>query len=186
MDRKSEIIQVASKLFHEKGYSAVTVRDIAQYMGIKASSLYNHIKSKQEILVEIIIQTAQKFTFGMQSIIASESNAIQKLEQIIALHIEISVENSDYLACLNNDWMHLHDHDLQEFIKMRNLYEQNLRQIIKNGIEKGEIQNLDVEVILFSILSTLRSIYLWYYKNNSIDTLILTQNITKILLKGIV
>ena len=54
-DRKTEIISVAAKLFKEKGYSAVTMRDIAQAMDIKAASLYNHIKSKQEILVLIII-----------------------------------------------------------------------------------------------------------------------------------
>ena len=49
VDRKSEIINIAAKLFKEKGYSAVTMRDIAQAMDIKAASLYNHIKYKQEI-----------------------------------------------------------------------------------------------------------------------------------------
>ena len=50
-DRKTEIINVAAQLFKEKGYSAVTMRDIAQAMDIKAASLYNHIKSKQEICI---------------------------------------------------------------------------------------------------------------------------------------
>ena len=45
--RKLEIIAIASALFKEKGYSAVTMRDIAKAMGIKAASLYNHIKNKQ-------------------------------------------------------------------------------------------------------------------------------------------
>ena len=41
--RKEEIIKTAAKLFKEKGYSAVTMRDLASEMGIKAASLYNHI-----------------------------------------------------------------------------------------------------------------------------------------------
>ena len=53
ISRKDEIIKTAAKLFKEKGYSAVTMRDIATAMGMKAASLYNHIKSKQEILKEI-------------------------------------------------------------------------------------------------------------------------------------
>ena len=57
-DRKTEIRNVSATLFKEKGYSAVTMRDIAQAMDIKAASLYNHIKSKQEILVLIIIEIA--------------------------------------------------------------------------------------------------------------------------------
>ena len=45
--RKEEIVRTAEMLFKQKGYSAVTMRDIAQAMGIKAASLYNHIQSKQ-------------------------------------------------------------------------------------------------------------------------------------------
>ena len=46
--RKQEIISKSELLFKEKGYSAVTMRDIATVMGMKAASLYNHIKSKQD------------------------------------------------------------------------------------------------------------------------------------------
>jgi len=56
--RKEEILRVAAKLFKEKGYSAVTMRDLAKAMGIKAASLYNHINVKQEILKTIIISLA--------------------------------------------------------------------------------------------------------------------------------
>ena len=48
--RKEEIIVTAAKLFKEKGFSAVTMRDIAKSVGIKAASLYNHINSKEELL----------------------------------------------------------------------------------------------------------------------------------------
>ena len=61
-DRKSEIVTISAQLFKEKGYSAVTMRDIAQAIDIKAASLYNHIKSKQEILVLMIIQIAEEYT----------------------------------------------------------------------------------------------------------------------------
>ncbi|TDI68762.1 MAG: TetR/AcrR family transcriptional regulator, partial [Bacteroidetes bacterium] len=60
--RKEEIIDVASQLFKEKGYSAVSVRDIALAMGMKAASLYNHIESKQEILSILILELARNFT----------------------------------------------------------------------------------------------------------------------------
>ena len=107
VDRKSEIINIAAKLFKEKGYSAVTMRDIAQAMDIKAASLYNHIKSKQEILVLIVIEIAEEFTNGINQIVSSEISAIQKIEKVIQLHIDITLRNSEALACLNNDWMHL-------------------------------------------------------------------------------
>ncbi len=184
-DRKIEIITVAAKLFKEKGYSAVTMRDIAQAMDIKAASLYNHIKSKQEILVLIIIEIAEEFTRTMDEVVSSEESTIKKIEKIIQLHIDITLLDANALACLNNDWMHLADEQLIYFVKMREDYEEKFRAIIKKGIADGEIKNLNLEVIIFSTLSTLRTLYLWYGKKKSPDPIVLKSNMIQVLLKGI-
>ena len=91
--RKEEIIRVAAELFKEKGYSAVTMRDLAKAMGIKAASLYNHINSKQDILNTIIISLAKDFTDGMQLIQSSQNSCLDKLKLIIELHVNISSQN---------------------------------------------------------------------------------------------
>ena len=186
IDRKTEIITIAAQLFKEKGYSAVTMRDMAQAMNIKAASLYNHIKSKQEILVLIIIEIAEEFTNTMLEIVNSDETTIQKLEKVIQLHIDITLRNPDALACLNNDWMHLADAELTYFIKMREEYEANFRTIIKHGIANHEIKNLNIEVIIFSTLSTLRTLYLWYGKKKSPNAEVLKSNMIEVLLNGII
>lgn len=186
IDRKTEIINCAAKLFKEKGYSAITMRDIAQVLDIKAASLYNHIKSKQEILVLIIIEIAEEFTNKMEEIVNSEITSIQKLEKVIQLHINITIRNPDALACLNNDWMHLTDEELTYFIKMREDYEENFSDIIKSGIASNEIKNLNPEVIIFSMLSTLRTLYLWYGKKKGFTETSLKNNMAEVLLNGIV
>lgn len=61
MNTKNRIAQEALYLFSEKGYAATSVRDIAAAVGIKDSSLYNHYKSKQEILDYVIEKYAQSF-----------------------------------------------------------------------------------------------------------------------------
>lgn len=186
IDRKTEIINCAAKLFKEKGYSAITMRDIAQVLDIKAASLYNHIKSKQEILVLIIIEIAEEFTNKMEEIVNSEITSIQKLEKVIQLHINITIRNPEALACLNNDWMHLTDKELSYFIKMREEYEENFRNIIKSGIESKEIKNLNSEIIIFSMLSTLRTLYLWYGKKKGFTEASLNKDMAEVLLNGIV
>jgi len=185
-DRKTEIIKVAAQLFKEKGYSAVTMRDIAQAMDIKAASLYNHIKSKQEILVLIVIDIAEEFTATMNEVVASSESTIKKIEKIIQLHIDITLRDANALACLNNDWMHLADAELSYFITMREGYEDNFRTIIKRGMDEGTIAKINPEVIIFSTLSTLRTLYLWYGKKKSPDAAVLKTNMIQVLLKGIV
>ena len=184
LSRKQEIINVASKLFKEKGYSAVTMRVIAKSMGIKAASLYNHINSKQEILTYIIISLAEEFTQGMSSIKLSNKNSIEKLKQIVSLHINITINNTNGMASLNNDWMHLKDQK-DYYLTLRVNYENSFRNIINKGIKKKEIINLNPDIMLFSILSTLRSLYLWIPKKEDLDPNELATSLSNVLLNGI-
>ncbi|WP_341273011.1 TetR/AcrR family transcriptional regulator [Aquimarina brevivitae] len=184
--RKQEIIDSAAILFKERGYSAVTMRDLARAMGIKAASLYNHIQSKQEILASIIIDLAEHFTTGMNEIVKSDLTIIKKLEKIIELHIDITLTNADGLASLNNDWMHLEEENLTYFEQMRHDYEENFRQIVRTGVNNGVLANNNIEIIVFSTLSTLRTLYLWYPKQRTIDPDILKKDMITVLLKGII
>lgn len=183
-NRKSEIIRIAAKLFKEKGYSAVTMRDLAAEMGIKAASLYNHIPSKEDILNTIIISIAEAFTDGMKLIKASNDNCKEKLRQIIELHVRLSSQNIYGMASLNNDWMHLQNQ--QEYYKvLRANYENDFRKILEEGITSGELINVKPEVMLFSILTTLRSLYLWIPKKEDLDLQELSQTLYQILVEGI-
>jgi len=185
-DRKTDIVNISAKLFKEKGYSAVTMRDIAQALEIKAASLYNHIKSKQEILALMVIGIAEEYTNAIRDIESSDKTAIQKIEKVIQLHIDITVRNPDALASLNNDWMHLPTEELQYFREMREEYEDIFRRIVKKGIADGEIKNGNPEVIIFSILSTIRTLYLWYGKKKEFTAATMKANLSKTLLHGIV
>ncbi len=182
--RKEEIINTATKLFKEKGYSAVTMRDIAKAMGIKAASLYNHINSKQHILTDIIISLAEEFTNGMKTVLLTDVSNIEKLKLIVTLHVHITANNTYGMASLNNDWMHLEE-QLDYYLELRDTYENNFRGILQEGIDNNEIINSNLEIMLFSMLSTLRSLYLWIPKKEDLNTTELSDNLSHILINGI-
>ncbi len=56
---KEKILRIAIELFSKKGYSGVSVREIAAAVGIKAASIYNHYSGKEGILDEIVAQFRQ-------------------------------------------------------------------------------------------------------------------------------
>jgi len=185
-DRKEEIFETASQLFGERGYNAVSMRDLAEALGIKAASLYNHIASKQELLSTIIISVAETFTEGMNEIICSRKSTVEKLNKVIELHVRITIEHSTALTSLNNDWMHLKDPDLTYFLDMRASYEENFRKILKQGVKKKEIKKRHVEVMLFTILTSLRTLNQWYSKKQGIDEKELADQMKQVLLQGII
>jgi AcrR family transcriptional regulator len=183
--RKKEILKTAAVLFRERGYSAITMRDLAGEMHIKAASLYNHISGKHEILSVLILKVAHEFSKGMKTVMNEDISAFAKAEQLIHLHIKIALKYTAEIAVLNNDWMHLEGKEYQEYIALRKDYERNFKSILEKGIHKGELKEFHVDTMLFNLLSTLRSIYLWIPKRSAMEIADLQKELPQMLLKGI-
>lgn len=54
MNTKDKIMDVALNMFSERGYEAVSIRDICGEVGIKESTIYYHFKNKKDILDSLI------------------------------------------------------------------------------------------------------------------------------------
>jgi len=186
LNRKLEIAEVAARLFRNKGYSAVSMRDLAAAMDIKAASLYNHIASKKDVLALVIMELAAAFTRGMEAISDDDASVSHKLSGIIALHIDLTIQHPDAMASLNNDWIHLAPENLKTFIEQRDYYEESLRRIIRKGISENTVHAVNEDVVVFSLLSTLRTLYLWYGKRSRLSPEELKNDLIQALLLGLV
>lgn len=62
VNNKEKIFNVSIDLFSQHGYDGVSIRQIATEVGIKESSIYNHYKSKEEILNSILEYYISKMT----------------------------------------------------------------------------------------------------------------------------
>ena len=185
MTNKNEILKVAAQLIREKGYVGLSMRDLAKAIGVRASSLYNHIPSKQAILNEIILHLAEEFTSQIKNVATEQISSLTKLEQIIKHQADFSLHSPNQLALLNNEWMHLEGQALVNFKTKRNQYEESLRQIINAGKSTKELKPLHTELVLFSMLSTLRNLNLWIKKRGSIPSKQLKKELSQVLLSGI-
>jgi len=184
LSRKQEILKTAARLFKEKGYTAVTMRDLAAEIGVKAASLYNHIASKEEILNEVIMTVAESFTKEIEEIRFRESGIPEKLTAVIAQHVNLTADHPYQMASLNNDWMHLGGNK-SKYLALRVSYEKHFRAIIKEGKSQGVLKDIDEEVVLFSTLGTLRNLYLWIPKKGELDRVKLVNSLSETLLKGV-
>ena len=64
MNTKEKIFDVSLDLFSKKGYDSVSLREIAEEVGIKKSSIYSHYPSKEAILMDIFNYFTQQFEFN--------------------------------------------------------------------------------------------------------------------------
>ena len=160
-------MSVSLKLFHEKGFKATTMRDIAKALNIEAATLYNYVKSKQEILDQFLFEMADSFLKGITDIEQSSYSPIEKIKAIIALNVRMTVANPYKIGLLVGDWRHLASPRLEEFIENRNQYEALFRSIIRAAIEAKQIRPMDEEVAVQAILSSIRWLFSWYTPEKS-------------------
>ena len=85
--KKELILQKAAAMFREKGFAATSMRDLAETVGIEAASLYNHIRSKNEILEAICFDVANSFNANMEGTESSNEKSILKIEKLLRFHI---------------------------------------------------------------------------------------------------
>lgn len=63
MNTKDKIFEVALDQFSKKGYDSVSLREIAEEVGIKKSSIYSHYPSKEAILMDIFEYFKKQFEY---------------------------------------------------------------------------------------------------------------------------
>ena len=147
--------------------------------------MYNHIQSKQELLAELLLSMAELFTKGMAEIQEASLETVEKLERIVALHVRLSVEHTDAISLITSEWVHLEEPAQSVYLQLRDNYEEEFRKVIESGKKEGLFKPLDTEIILFSILSSLRWLYSWYGKNDSYNPIELERQLSQVLIDGI-
>jgi AcrR family transcriptional regulator len=183
--KKEVIIQKAASLFKSKSYSAASMRELAEALGVEAPSLYNHIGSKSELLQAICFKVGNKFTQQIEMIENSPLAFIAKIEAIIRFHIQMMLENFDEVYVANHEWKHLREPLLSDFLNIRRNYEKSLIELVEMGIEKNEIKKINPYVAVLTILSAVRGLEFWQRNKKNVSQQVLEDDMVNHLLKGI-
>ncbi|MDX1941575.1 MAG: TetR/AcrR family transcriptional regulator [Saprospiraceae bacterium] len=184
--KKQLISEAAAQLFRDKGYTATSMRDLAEKVNLKASSLYNHIGSKEEILRDICFANGQRFNEGMEEVEQLDAPAAEKVRALIRLHIQIATEDVTSVTAFNDEWRHLSEPYLSDFRQLRRNYERRFQAIIEEGIRNGEFKPLDPFATLYTIFSSMRWLYDWYKPERKVSPEQLYEQISTLLMSGLV
>ncbi len=182
---KQRIFEEAARLFQEKGYLATSMRDLAGRVDLKVSSLYSHIGSKEELLHKICFDSARAYLDGMNEVDALDLPAAEKVRRLISLHIRIAVSDVTSVTIFSDEWRHLSEPYLGEFLTIRKDYERRFSKILQQGVDSGEFAPMNVTVSLFTILTSLRWLHRWFPEKRGISVKSLEAEIMRVLFDGL-
>jgi TetR/AcrR family transcriptional regulator, cholesterol catabolism regulator len=165
--RKEEILNIACRLFSRKGYHGTTIRDISDACGILSGSLYAHINSKEDLLYEITERGASAFLNSLRPIAESADPPVEKLRQAMRAHIRVIEQNLEAATVFFHEWKALSGERLQTIREKRDEYENLWTRIIHEGIDSGQLRQMDEKYARLLILSAGNWVYQWYRPGGS-------------------
>lgn len=184
-NRKQQIEEKATTLFKERGYAATSMRDLAHVLGIEAASLYSHIKSKEEILQKICFRMAEEFFKAWEEVESEKSSVAAKMNKAAIAHVKVITRNTAASAVFFNEWRHLSEPYLSDFLDMRADYEGRFKQIIKDGVSSGEFEKVDEKFTMLTILSSLNWTHNWYKPGGSLTPEEIGIRLSNLVLNGL-
>ena len=185
LSTKQNIRQTAEKLFRERGYAAIGMRELAKEVGIEAPSIYNHYKGKDDILREICFEIADKFFAAFEEAEKTDEKPSKKIKAVIKAHINVIAENIEASEVFFQEWMFLEEPNLSKFKKLRHEYEQLFREVIEKGIKRGDFKKGNSKLVVFTIFSALNATYDLYKSTERLTQEEIAEEISNLLLKGL-
>lgn len=160
--RAAGIQQAALELFASKGYRSTTMGDIGERVGVRGPSLYRHVSSKQQVLVEIMAGTMERLLAAHQVATRRSSGPVEGLQRAAEAHARYHAGHRLEAFVGNREIDNLEEPWRTEIVNRRSAYEKAFRKIIEAGREAGIFTVESSRLASFAILDMGMGISLWY------------------------
>ena len=159
-----------ARLIHEHGYAGMSLRDLADRVGIKASSLYNHIDSKQQLLFLLIEHHMRLALQGVDAALAEAGgDAEARLRLFVDFHIGFHTGRPVEAAICLSELRCLEGENRRAIVALRDAYEARLSRIIEDGVAAGAFRVADARLATLSILGAITGVLTWYRPGGRLD-----------------
>ncbi len=161
-----EIISVASALFSMKGYSATSLKEIADEVGLHKTSLFHYFRNKEEILMEVMDKGLREYVNILdESAIDPNLEIEQKLRVALEKQVSVICEYKDYINVGLNEIKSLSPENREKYNTKRKQYGRRFEKIIQeiqgdNG--PSLFKGLNFKIVNLGILGMCNWIINWY------------------------
>ncbi len=138
-ETKIKIFRIAAKLFAEKGYNGVSMREISEKSKVSKPTIYYYFGSKEGVFKDLVKFGLHHGTSQAKTIAAHEIPAKERLVKIIQNRFRISYEHPDFskfflMVFITSENLPF----LNEFKKQIKIHRKLLVDLIQEGVDSGE------------------------------------------------
>jgi AcrR family transcriptional regulator len=167
--RVDDVRDIALTLFAERGYHGTTMSQIADALGVRVPTLYSHIRSKQDLLAEIAVETTGAVLADFQRAIAGIDDVSERLRRAIEAYALRHATHRRQALVVNRDTFSLEEPTRSAVLTSRQQHEHAVRQLISDGLEAGVFHVKSPSIASFAILEMSVSIARWFHEDGPLS-----------------
>ena len=166
---RAEIREVAADLFYKHGYEATSLRAVAAEVGIKVGSLYYHMGSREELLLDIMVSVMDQITPLVEGAVArAGTDPIARLQAAIDAHIRFHAQNARETFIGNSEIRSLMPEQRRIISKRRRDYEKVLQNLVEEAAASRGVELLDARLQTYALLALGMHVASWYRSDSDV------------------
>lgn len=173
--RRQEIIDIAARLFAERGYTATGVAELCRETDLGKGSLYYYIGSKEQLLAEIHSSVLNPLVAETQKIVASPDPPEAKLRQMADIMLSAIVHHMDHVWVFLHEWKSLQGRNAASFREKRRAVEDALESILQEGVDRGDFDIPDLRIATLAWFGMVNYTYQWYRSEGRLSPELIAQ-----------
>jgi AcrR family transcriptional regulator len=181
---REDILEAAAQIFRQKGFHGASMSDIADAVNLQKASLYHHVSSKQEILLEILDRALQLLLERISSITAQNIPADKKLRLMIHEYMQILAENVDLATVLLFEHRALERRQHARHVPTRDQFESLWRDVLEEGVNKKLFKCNDIPLAVRALLGLMNWTITWYRPDGEKTIEQISDDYSNLLLNG--
>ncbi len=159
--RRDDLLDVAARLFAERGFHGTSMADLAEAMGVQKGSLYSLTTSKQELLATIARGGAAAFHEALDRV-PDDGLPLERVRAALRGHLATVAGQLDAATVFTREWRFLEEPERAAFRAERRRYEERWHALLRDAAERGALRaDLDVDAAVLLLLSAANWAYTW-------------------------
>jgi len=156
-----KLAEAVRSLLAEKEFGAITTAEIAKRAGVTEALIYKYFQDKRDLLHQVLREYLENFLSRAEMDVMGGKGALNKLRKLIWRHINMYAANRVFARILLLEVRNYPDYFKSDAYQIVRRYGKIVRQIVKEGIETGEIRSdISVSVIRQAILGGIEHVCL--------------------------
>jgi AcrR family transcriptional regulator len=183
---RDDILEAAAQIFSQKGYHATSMQDIAAAVHVQKASLYHHIASKQEILLDLLDLALDMLIQRLSQVVDQSLPPPDKIRLAMRTYLQALAEYKELAFVLLLEYRSLEPEQYRRHLPRRDRFESLWRDLIKEGCECGYFRCDNPALAARGLLGVMNWTITWYRSDGPLAAGEIAERFADLILMGLV